>query len=244
MTKQILFISFVILGLVQFSFGQKMVSPNKQKLVSGLIETTKQVFPFEQYEAGFQKARELIRADFENGISEKLKQKIDSTEVFTADEKEKLKAKTPEFAQEYANFIDNLMSRDFRMKIWVNESAATHFNQKYSMAELQKLNKFLQSPNGQKTILAMRNLFAKEFKGENPETNSAKAEEFEKIAEKFAGTQMGEKFLSIVVENVLGDIQKKVDIWEAQVFGNFDSFINEKEFNNLLGNFLKRTLET
>lgn len=44
MTKQILFISLILVGLVQFSFGQKAVAPSKRKLVSQLVTTTESLF--------------------------------------------------------------------------------------------------------------------------------------------------------------------------------------------------------
>lgn len=240
MTKRFIILSLVLLGLVQFSFGQKTVVPNKQKLVLQLVETVNQLFPFSQYEDGFQQAREVIKAVFEIRISEQLDQKVDSTENLSETERSELKSKIPESAAKYAVFINSLISKDFKMKSWVNESASKHLNKKYSVAELKKLNKFMQSPEGRKTILAMKNFFGKEFHGKNPETNPEKAAEFEKTAKKFAETPMGTKFLSIIVENILTDVQKSIDNWESPIFGNFDSLVKPQEFNKFLSDFIKQ----
>ena len=238
MTKHIILILLVLCGLVQFSFGQKTVSPAKRKLVAEMVRAAEQIFPYEIFEGGMQKATTLITADFENGIAEKLKQKIDSFENMPAADKEKLKAGAPEFARSYAKMVNDLMSRDFEVRRWVNESASRHFRQKFSVAELKKVSSFLKTPSGQNAILAMRKSFSDGFKGES----SPEPEQFEKDVEQFLKTGYGSRFFDVVIDGIMKDIEKKIDGWEAKVFGNFDSFVNEKEFTLLLDKFVRERL--
>jgi hypothetical protein len=244
MRHRIFIISLVLLGLVQLSFGQKAASPAKQKLVSQLVQSTAQIFPFEQFEDGFQKASQIITADFEKDITEQVRQKIESMGDLSEPEKAGLKSRAPEVAQAFRKLIDNWMMKDFQMKKWVNESANNHFKQKFSVVELQKLNSFLKSSGGRLTLSAMRNVISHEFKETSTKTNSVEAEKFEKIAEEFSKTRLGAKFLQIVIEDIFTDVQKNIDRWEAIVFGNIDSPATEKEFDRLLNEFFKKGKES
>lgn len=243
MTQQLLFISFILVGLVQFSFGQKTIAPTKQQLVSNLVKSTGQIFPYQQFEGGFRQTKGIITAEFKNGVGEILSETIDSIKELTPAQKRKLKTQSPQFAQQYANVVDYIIGRNFNIKSWVSESATKHFSQKFSVAELQKINAFLKTPSGQKALVAMRTAFAKGFSFDIREANYVDADKFEKEVEKFLDSPLGTKFFNVLMENIIMDVAFKMDLWKKQVAEDFDTYLNEEEFINLVSEFISRSLE-
>lgn len=237
MTKQLFIISLVLLGLVQFSFGQ-----NRQQLVSELVKSTSEIFPYQQFEGGIKMKKILVAAELENGADELLIKKINARKDLTAAQKRRLKAKSEQFVEEYTNYVDSLISKDFKVKNWVNQYATGHFSQKFSTVELKNINAFLKTPSGQKALVTMRTAFAQGVSFNiNNDANFADEKKFDKETQKFFDSALGTKFFNVLMENIIMDVAGRLDIWQKQVAKDFDKFLNEKEFNARVGKFIKQS---
>lgn len=238
MTKQILFISLVLLGLVQFSFGQKAVAPSKQKLVSQLVSTTEKFFPYEEFDGMIEKTRTIFSSGMEEELGKEIERKIDATDKLSAEKKAEIKAKIPALTKEMSNYVNHLIGKNFKIKSWVKESATKHFSKSFTVAELQKLNAFFQSPNGRNTLLAMNKALSMGIKSEKDETNLVDAEKFAKYAEKLLMTKTGEKFFKTLSKNILDDVSGEIEKSGDRFLAELNESLNEKELNQILLKFV------
>ncbi len=238
MTKQILFISLVLLGLVQFSFGQKTVAPSKQKLVSQLVTTTEKFFPYEEFDEVIEKTRTTFSRGMEEEIGADIERRINASDKLSAEKKAEIKAKIPALTRDISNYVNVLIGKNFKIKAWVKESAAKRFTKNFTVAELQKLNNFFQSPNGKNTLLAMNQALIYGIRGEKDETNLVDAEKFAKYAEKLLMTKTGEKFFNTLNKEVLNDVSLELDKFGDRFLDELNESLEKKELNQIFAKFV------
>ncbi|MBX7173518.1 MAG: DUF2059 domain-containing protein [Pyrinomonadaceae bacterium] len=238
MTKQILFISLVLLGLVQFSFGQKAVAPSKQKLVSQLVTTTEKIFPYEEFDGMIEKTRVTFSKGMEEEIGADIERRINASDKFSAEKKAEIKAKIPALTRDISNYVNVLIGKNFKIKAWVKESAAKHFAKNFTVAELQKLNNFFQSSNGQNTLLAMNQALTYGIRSEKDETNLVDADKFAKYAEKLLMTKTGEKFFKTLNKDILNDVSAELDKFGDRFLDELKESLEKKELNQMFVKFV------
>ncbi len=238
MTRKILFISLIVLGLAQFSFGQQKVQSTKKKLVTNLVTATEKFFPYQQFDSTFQNMITTITGKFERDIGKEVTDKIDSNKNLESAKKIELKSKVPALMQDVAKFLNVMIGKKFKLKVWVSESSTNHFTRNFTTAELRQLTTFFNSPSGKIAILSFNQTLARGIEDEPSAVNSNAEKDFVKNTAKILRTSAGKKFFNIITENVMQDVNTQIDLWGNEFMKDIDNSFAKGELNRMLLDFL------
>jgi hypothetical protein len=220
MLKKLFVISFIVLGLGQISFGQKAASPAKKKLVEQLAAKTEDMLPVKVFEDFLEKSYEPKSIEIAKGFVDDLTKSVEESDM-PNEKKELVKAKIPAFSERFAQLTKSIMSKGFDVKLWTKKSLEKNYSTRFTMVELQKLDKFLSSKDG----IAFKNLFRQQtqakINGEEEQNTGEEEEVFAKV-EKYLGLSTSEKFLAGVITTAMDDITKSIDIWGKSMLINLE----------------------
>jgi hypothetical protein len=222
MLKKLLVISLIIVGLGQFTFGQKTVSPAKKKLVTQLVANTTEMFPIQVFDDFLKSAVEKASAEQGKEMLDNLTKSIESS-TLSDERKSEVKAKIPAFVERITELSRTLLSKGFDVRSWTAKSLEKNCQQQFTVVQLQKLNKFFGSADGKSSVTAFGRVTASGIRG--GEKDSFTVEEA-KILEQFpviVGESVMNKFFDIVVKNVMDDITKSVEIWGGNMLKNLEA---------------------
>jgi hypothetical protein len=212
MLKKLLVIAFIIISLGQITFGQKAVSPAKKKLATQLAANTGDMFPIQVFDETLKSSLDKALSEKEKEFSDYLTESID-TSKWSDEKKSEVKAKIPAFIDRMLGLSRDLMSKDFNVKNWTSKSLEKNCQNNFTVAELQKLNKFFITADGKDFVSAFNRVTSAGINGGEKESFSADEEKrFEKIVA-VVGERTMNKFFDIVVKNVMDDIVKSVEVW-------------------------------
>lgn len=225
MTKKILFISFILLSLAQFSLAQKTVSPTKKKLAVQLSAQTIAVFPVQFFEDSFNTMNSQKSVELEKELSESLLTKLEKSNL-TTEEKDILKPRITDFTRKISQMMKDVVMKDFNIKTESNKLLEKQYLKIFTLAELQKLNKFFKTPNGQNFVKMFNRLVTGELQSNKTVDSAEEEKNFEAIA-KSLDAKIFVKFTDSLVKNTMDDIVKYVEVWANQIPKNM-----EKEMTN------------
>jgi hypothetical protein len=223
MLKKLFVISLIILGLGQISFGQKAASPAKKKLIEQLSAKTEDMLPVKIFEDFFEKSYEPKSVEIAKGLVDNLTKSVEESDM-SNEKKESVKAKIPAFSERFVQLTKSLMSKGYDVKLWTKKSLEKNYSTRFTLAELQKLNRFLSSKDG----IAFKDLFKKQTtdKINGGEEKTGDEDETEAMVygkvEKYLGAALSEKFLSGVVTKAMDDISKSIDVWGNTMLQNLE----------------------
>lgn len=239
MTKKILFISLILLSFTQFLVAQKPVSPTKKKLVSELVAKTSAIFPSDEFVELYRKILEEKSAKTETEITAMIVSNVDATPTMTEQEKVAAKAKIPELSKKISEVSKAIISKDFLIKEWVNESFQKHYPAKFTVAELRQLNQYFQTENGKSMVENFKFFIIGGLKDKNVEPD-------EKTLAKmgnFLKTRIGNKFFNILLENIFSDINSKTDAWGDNIIKELEKSMNKGEMKRLFEEFVSKNIK-
>lgn len=222
MVKKLFIITFILLGLGQVLFGQKNVSPAKKKLVSQLAANTTEMFPIDVY-------NDFLNSAIEKGTAEKGKEIVDeltkSLEAsnWSDEKKEAVKLKIPAFVERLLKISKNLLSKDFNVRNWAIKSLEKNCHKQFTIAQLQKLNKYFSSSDGKAFVLAFKRITASEITGGQKDSfTTEEKERFEQMPT-VTGEAAMTKFFDVVVINVMNDMNDSITVWGKTMLKNMES---------------------
>jgi hypothetical protein len=212
MLKKLFVISLIILGLGQISFGQKAVSPAKKKLAVQLAANTTEMFPIQVFDDSLKSAIEKSTSEKGSEIRDDLTKALE-TSNWSDEKKSEIRAKIPAFVDRMMELSKNLINKDFNVRDWTKKSLEKNCQKQFTLAELQKLNKFFASADGKAFVSAFSRITSSGIKGDTKESfTEEEGKYFEQITT-IAGESVMNKFFDIVVKNVMDDITKSIEIW-------------------------------
>lgn len=239
MTKKLLLFSLILLGLAQISFAQSNPSPAKRKLAGEIAVNTYSLFPVQHFEDAFNTMSTEKGSELENELTESLLKKLDVSKL-TAEEKEIIKPRILDFTSKISQMMKNLIMKDFKVKEQTNKSLQKHYIKLFTLAELQKLNKFFKTSEGQQFVERFNQLVTGEMKGNPGKSKAEDEEEFERLAKKL-GEKLFVKFTDSLIEKVMIDIDKYVEDWSVQVGKNMDQATQNGAIKKEMDKFLAET---
>ncbi len=214
MLKKLFVISLIILGLGQISFGQKTASPVKKKLVEQLSFQTEDMLPVQLFQDFFEQSYEPKSVEIAKGLVDNLTKTVEESDM-PIEKKDSIKSKLPDFSERFVKLTKSVMLKGYDVKLWTKKSLEKNYSTGFTLAELQKLNRFLSSQDGK----AFKTLFKKQTldkinSGEEKNVGDDEAEAMVYVkVEKYLGAALSEKFLSGVVTKAMDDITKSIDVW-------------------------------
>lgn len=220
MTKKLLLISLILLGLAQISFAQSNPSPAKKKIAAEIASNTFSLFPVVYFEEAFTSMSNEKGSEMEKEFNESLLKKLEVSKL-TAEEKEIVKPRILEFTQKISQMMKDLILKDFNIRSQTNKSLQKHYIKLFTLAELQKLNKFFKTTDGQQFVKTFNELVTGEMKGKTGANANEDEKEFERLAKSLDRKLLG-KFTDSLIEKVMEDIDNYVDEWSAQVGKNME----------------------
>ncbi len=239
MTPRIFIISLLLLGLVQFSFGQKTVSPAKKKLVSELITKTDSIFPTDFFEKLFKNAQTEKLAKTEKELAEMFNATVDQTGTMTAEEKTAAKSKVPEFSKKLSQLFEEIMVKDFSVRSWVNNAFQKHYSNKFSVAELRQLNIYFQAANGKTVVQSFNQMVVGGINRDQAEPD----EKTTKRMENFLRTPVGRKFFNVLLEDIFAEVRSKSDDWGHKMTRELEKSMKNGKMRRLFEEFIATTIK-
>jgi hypothetical protein len=215
MTKKLLLISLILLGLTQISFAQSNPSTAKRKISAELAVNTYSLFPVQYFEDSFNTMSIEKSSEMEKEFSESLLKKLDASKL-TAEEKESVKPRILEFSSRISQMMKDLILKDFKVKDQTYKSLQNHYSTIFTLAELQKLNKFFKTSDGKQFVQVFNQLVTGEMNGKTGNTKVDEEKEFERLT-KSLGNKLLAKFTDSLVDKVMLDIDKYIDEWSVRV---------------------------
>jgi hypothetical protein len=216
MLKKLLVISFILLGLGQISLAQKGVTPAKKKLAKQLTERTSGIMPSAVFETAFFNTIDKSSTDIEQKVIGDLTKLVETSDM-SDEKKTEVKLKIPEFSKHYAEVAKNLFLKDLTVKLWIEKSLEKSYLQKFTVAELTKLNKFFGTADGELFIKFFSEQITAAQEGKEAEATSPETERVFEQMEKVAGKTASGKLLDVAVKNATDDILKEIDVWGNQM---------------------------
>lgn len=237
MTRKILFISLIVLGLSQFIFGQQKVPATKKKLVTNLVTATEKFFPYQQFDSTFQNMITTISGKFERDIGKEVTDKIDSNKNLEPAKKIELRSKVPALMKDVTKFLNAIIGEKFRLKVWVSESSNDHFTRNFTAAELKQLTTFFNSPGGKNAIMSFNQILARGMEESPSPINSTAEKDFERNTAKILKTAAGKKFFSIITDKIMDDVNTKIDRWGNEIIKDIDDSFAKGALNRIMSDF-------
>jgi hypothetical protein len=215
MIKKLLFISLILVSLAQISSAQNAPSPAKKKAAKEIAANTILLFPVQFFEDSFNTMNNEKSAEVEKDITESLFKKLEKS-TLTPEEKEAFKPQITEFTSKISQMMKTLIMKDFNIRTQTNKSLEKNYVTLFTIAELQKLNKFFKTSDGQQFVKTFNEMVTGEMKGKTGNANGDDEKEFEKLA-KGLGEKLIVKFTDSLIPKVMDDINKYVEVWAAQI---------------------------
>jgi hypothetical protein len=212
MLKKIFVIAFIIIGLGQISFGQKGVSPAKKKLIGQLVGNTTDIVPIQLFEDTISGTIDKVSTETAKEIQVNLEKSVNSSK-WSDEKKAELKAKLPAFANRILAITKDILSTDFDVRSWATKSFEKNYQKQFTALELQKLNKFFGSDDGKSFISAFNRITSAGIKGEKEPAFTSEEEKKLEDSAKVVGKKTLDKFLDVILKNVMDDINKSLEIW-------------------------------
>jgi hypothetical protein len=237
MTKKILFISFILLSLTQFSFGQKTVSPTKKKLAVQLATQTVSLFPIEYFEQSFEAMNTRETARLEKDLTESLLAKMNQADNLNEAEKEILKPRITDFSAKISQLVKKAMMKDFNLKSTASNSLQKNYLKIFTLAELQKLNKFFLTKNGQTFVKSFNQLVTGQVQNTGSGMSPNEEKEFEAIA-KSLGEKLLTKLTDLLIKETMDDIGRYIENWGNQLADNIEKEATSGEIKKEMDKFL------
>jgi hypothetical protein len=240
MFKKLIVVSFVMVGLMQISFAQKVASPAAKKLAVKLSTASLGFFPIKTFDEVLKTKIESASAEIEADIMNKLLEQLNQSNL-SDEKKSEIKLNFPEFAKSLSQKARNLLEQGFEVKTWTKQSLAKHYAEQFKLAELQRLSAFFATATGKTLMKVFNNQVSKGISGE--ETNSDA--ERDKLFEKFArAVKMPtfEKFTDVLIVKVMDDITASVDKWGDNLNKNLEKQ-SEASFKNEIEKFIADTIK-
>jgi len=239
MTHKIFIISLLLLGLVQFSFGQKTVSPAKKKLVSELITKTGSIFPTDVFENLFKNVQTEKLDKTEKDLAEMFYAEVDKTGTMTTEEKTAAKSKVPEFSKKLSQLFEEIMVKDFSVRSWVNDAFQKHYSNKFTVAELRQLNAYFQTENGKNTVQLFNQMIVGGINRDQTEPD----EKTTMRMANFLKTPVGQKFFNVLLENIFAEISAKTDDWGQKMTRDIEKSMENGKMRRLFEEFVAANIK-
>jgi hypothetical protein len=217
MTKKILFISFVILGLIQFSVAQ---TPAKKKLAGQLTRQTISVLPIQYFEDSFADMNAKQAANLEKTLSDTFLQKLEKS-ALTAEEKELIKERIAAFTQKVSLILKDLMTKDFNIGAEANKLLEKNYQKIFTLAELRRLDKFFKTSDGQFFVTKFNQLVTGKLNGTDNGITDLDEQELERTGN-LLGERLLVKFTGLLIEKAMDDISKYIDNWSNKMTKNIE----------------------
>lgn len=235
MTKRIVLVFLIILGLAQFSFSQNTSAETKEELVKQLVAQTAEIFPAQEIVKIFNDLNEKQRGEMEKELKDSLTNKIDKSSL-TSSRKIEIKEKIPNLIKRYSEVINGIVTKDFKVETWVENAFNKHYLGSFSIGELKELNDYFKTQEGEEII----NLFNKTIISgmQEKEEELEVPEEDAIVMAKFLQNSFGEKFSEILMENVFADIMGQIDHWSNQFTKDFEKEVESGSIKDLIDEFL------
>lgn len=234
MNKKLFIIPLILLGLVNFTFGQDTVSPTKKKLAANLTLTTSEIFPADKLDSLFKDVQAEKMAETAKGITDTVAAKIDSNDKLTAQEKADIKAKIPELSQKLSQLAMDFMGKDFSVKNWTNSAFQKYYSSKFTNSELRQLNTYFQTANGKQVVQIFKTLIIGGITDEK-ETPDAKRDA---LMENFMKKPFAEKFFNVLLGSIVDEVMQKTDAWGKKALKDIDKSLENGEMKKLLEDFI------
>jgi hypothetical protein len=242
MLKKLFVIAFIIIGLGQISFGQKGVSPAKKKLVSQLVGNTADILPIKFFEETVSSTVDKVSAEAVKEIQDNMEKSVDSSQR-TDEKKSELKAKIPAFSNRMMEITKNIINTGFDVRNWATKSLEKNYQKQFTVAELQKLNKFFASDDGKSFVAAFNRITSAGLKGEKEPTFTAEEEKKLEDSAKVVGKQTFDKFFDVVIKNAMDDIDKSMKFWGDNMMKKIDKEGTSGSIKKEIDRFVAENLE-
>jgi hypothetical protein len=221
MLKKLLVISLIIVGLGQFAFGQKAVSPAKKKLVTQLVANTTEMFPIQVFDDVLKSGVEKVTAEQGREMIDNLTKSIEAS-TLSDERKAEVKAKVPAFVERTMELSKTLLSKGFDARTWTAKSLEKNCQKQFTIVDLQKLNKFFGSADGKDFVILFNTNTVNKINGTEAKPNPDEERLFGQFAT-IVGRTAGDKFFDIIIKNVMDDITKSVEIWGTGMLKNLET---------------------
>lgn len=241
-TTKILFSAAVLIICASFSHSQTTVSADKTGLVNQITEQTFAAFPVEFFEIEIEKVKkesgEQIKREFTNLIIKKTEENPD----FSAQKKEEIKAKVPDFGERFGNKVAEVIGRDLDINLWIKEALADNFTKNFTVAELKKIDSFMKGAHGKAFFAAVKEIASAKIQKQETETPQLTARQSIEI-EKFINSPLGKKFMDVFGDNTENFLMQKIDIWGDNMLKNIDESMKNGELGEMLEQFIAENFQ-
>ena len=124
----------------------------KKKVAARVSKLMFAAFPAGMLDGVAQKEIDKVPAEIEKNFVNAIDQNIDNDPALTAEQKTLGRARLPAFSKRVVEKLKDLAFKDFKIQEWMEDGFTENLNVALSLAELQRAQRFLESPAGKTYI--------------------------------------------------------------------------------------------
>ncbi len=239
MTKKIIYVLSFVLVLANVSFSQNTASQTKAQLVEQLFNQTSNIFPTQELSGMFHKLNTDKRGEMESGLKNALAVRIDKS-ALSSTQKTEIKGKIPNLIKDYSTLVNGIITKNFKIEKWVEESFSKHYSDSFSVEELKQLNDYFKTEEGLETIQLFNKTIATGMAAGDEEDDEERevSDEDAAVMEKFLQTSFGTKFSEVLMDQIFADVMKEIDNWSDQFAQDFEKETESGSIKDLIEDFL------